>query len=355
MKAVRKSSRARKKLMLQSGVRVANPVRRDPTRTGGVRLRFTAELNRRFAMIVRDLRDAVVRDDVLGLDSPRTLASPGKKAFAYSTSAGKMKNFSRWVDGQFHKYLLSLGGHGLVPTHGATVANSVSPWWADTYLESGYKTGVVRSVAALKKYGKGKVPHRAFGGTLTTEEAVATAFASRTHADAAGLIYSRSFEELKGITADMSRQINRSLAESLAEGRGAAQTAAILEKRVHVGLARARVMARTEIIRAHHHASINTFREAGVYGVQVVVEFHGALDDRICPECADLHGQLFTLDEILPMIPVHPNCRCAALPVPQLMSDQEVAEARAEEQQGAFVIPGSHVVENYDEQTDEDE
>ena len=37
-------------------------------------------------------------------------------------------------------------------------------------------------------------------------------------------------------------------------------------------------------------------------------------DDRVCEKCAALEGRIFTLDEIEFLIPLHPNCRCLALP-----------------------------------------
>ena len=50
-------------------------------------------------------------------------------------------------------------------------------------------------------------------------------------------------------------------------------------------------------------------------GVVVQGELQTAGDDRVCSRCAELQGQVFTLDKIEGMIPVHPQCRCIALPV----------------------------------------
>jgi len=77
---------------------------------------------------------------------------------------------------------------------------------------------------------------------------------------------------------------------------------------------RARMIARTEIVRAHHVATINTYREAGVEGVRVLAEWTTAGDDRVCTRCLEMEGRIFTLDEIEPMIPLHPQCRCVAIP-----------------------------------------
>ena len=39
-----------------------------------------------------------------------------------------------------------------------------------------------------------------------------------------------------------------------------------------------------------------------------------AQDEKVCSQCLALQGKIFSLDEIEPMIPLHPNCRCIALP-----------------------------------------
>jgi SPP1 gp7 family putative phage head morphogenesis protein len=77
---------------------------------------------------------------------------------------------------------------------------------------------------------------------------------------------------------------------------------------------RAEMLARTEIIRAHHLATIQEYRNWGVLGIYVKGEWKTAGDDRVCSQCASLEGNIYTLDEIESMIPLHPNCRCIALP-----------------------------------------
>ena len=72
---------------------------------------------------------------------------------------------------------------------------------------------------------------------------------------------------------------------------------------------------RTEVIAAHHSATIAEYRAAGVEGVEVKAEFSTAGDDLVCELCESLEGQIFELSEIEGLIPRHPNCRCVAIPV----------------------------------------
>jgi SPP1 gp7 family putative phage head morphogenesis protein len=114
----------------------------------------------------------------------------------------------------------------------------------------------------------------------------------------------------------MDKQISRTLANGLAEGRGPMEIARSLVDRVEkIGVTRARMLARTETIASHAQASLNTYEEAGLEGVQVEAEFATAQDNKVCPECQALEGRTFTMQEAQGVIPVHPNCRCAWLPV----------------------------------------
>jgi hypothetical protein len=74
------------------------------------------------------------------------------------------------------------------------------------------------------------------------------------------------------------------------------------------------MLARTEVIRAHHLATIQEYRNYGVEGIHVQGEWKTAGDMRVCDICASMEGQVFTLDQIEKMIPAHTMCRCLALP-----------------------------------------
>jgi len=72
---------------------------------------------------------------------------------------------------------------------------------------------------------------------------------------------------------------------------------------------RIEVIARTEVMRAYNQGRIHLYRDMKVEKVI----WYTALDERICPVCGPLNGQVFDLDKI-PPIPAHPQCRCYVLP-----------------------------------------
>lgn len=65
-------------------------------------------------------------------------------------------------------------------------------------------------------------------------------------------------------------------------------------------------IARTETAHAQIKGQVDKYKEYGFT--------HGRFNATDpCDDCAALHGQIFTLDEILTLIPKHPNCECSFL------------------------------------------
>jgi len=148
-----------------------------------------------------------------------------------------------------------------------------------------------------------------------------------------GLIYTRTYRGLKGITDEMDKQISQVLAQGMAEGRNPNTIAKALADRVDkIGITRARILARTEVIRAHHTATIQEYKNWGVVGVKVLAEWVTAGDSRVCPDCLRMSRKdngfgkgIYTLDQIAGLIPLHPQCRCVALPM-DITDNEELQE-----------------------------
>jgi SPP1 gp7 family putative phage head morphogenesis protein len=75
----------------------------------------------------------------------------------------------------------------------------------------------------------------------------------------------------------------------------------------------AKRLVRTELTNASAQGQHRAFEDAGF----THYKFYAALDERTCPTCGELHGQVFRLDEAETgenFPPIHPNCRCTILP-----------------------------------------
>lgn len=290
----------RKQVTCQCGSLHANAAQRyDPTRTTSLRQKFEGEAARRFRWLKGRINEAVVAQDGFGLKTNRG-------EFDFPRSADKVSAFMQWLQSQANAGILEI-------RQGEPLARAADRAWSSVYVRSAYQRGMAQSSAKLRGEGVDVAP-----------EWVTDAFTRPFHVDRVGLAYTRTFDDLKGITDAMSSQIGRELASGLAEGKGPMAIARGMNNRVDkIGITRARMLARTETIRAHAEASLNTYEEAGVLGVGVQAEWRTAKDDAVCPECdAAARSGPYTLAEARGMIPLHPNCRCAW--IPQVQNPKEV-------------------------------
>jgi len=271
----------------------ANAAQRyDPTRTTTLRQRFEADMVRRFRKIAREIMERIGRDDGFGLKSNRA-------QFDFPRTDQKVSAFMDWLQQQVNLGILEM-------RPGETLGRAANRAWSNLYIRSAYQKGMQQSASKLRQQGADVAP-----------EWVTDAFNRPFNADRVGLAYTRTFNDLKGVTDAMDGQISRVLAEGLAQGKGPMDIARAMVGRVEkIGITRARMIARTETIRAHAEASLNTYEEAGVMGVGVQAEFVTAQDSKVCEECeAAAENGPYSIDEARGMIPLHPNCRCAWVPI----------------------------------------
>ena len=218
--------------------------------------------------------------------------------FAFSTSANKVQSFMSWLEDQNDQGILGLTLVGDRRYHSGRKA------WENLYIDSAYKKGMVFSDKQLKK--KGLRPSSLAPKAVYPVDSF---FNAPLHADRVGLIYTRTYSALKGITDAMDAKISTTLAQGIADGKSPLELARDMSEDIDgIGIRRAKLIARTEIMRAHNVASVNVYREAGVLNVAVQAEWSTAGDERVCPDCESLEGKVFTLDQIENLLPLHPNC-----------------------------------------------
>ncbi len=268
----------------------------DPTKTTGLRLKFIRDIKRRFKKLSRQIQEAIVDKDVLGLNKPTTNVS--QYQFAFARTDEKINAFMDWIKDLERQNILQVKS-----TLGTR--KGLSPAWSDKYIDLAYKQGVTRAQAEMRK-----------AGIQVPDFPLSFSFQQKIHIDSLGAIYTRMFSELEGITAQMDLQISRILADGLLKGQGAKEIAKQMANTVEgMGISRATTIARTEIIRSHHLANMNEYAQYEMEGVKVQAEWNGVDDHRRCERCESNEGKIYTLEEITPLIPLHPNCRCMALPV----------------------------------------
>lgn len=299
---------------------------RDPTQTITLRREFAAAASKRWRTLKGIIRDGVEEADLFGLGERRTaqqteaarqalndlrrlargateagdldqlrdvarnfVLTPGRFDFP---AADAVETFDEWLR-------VAQESHVLEVARSASGEVVTQDRWEQVFVRRGYVKGLFDADAKMNRAG------------IDVPDADPAAVVNLpVHSDALRLLHQRAFGDLAGITEASAQTIRRELAQGFAEGVGPRTMASRINDRVDaVGIHRSRVLARTEVIRAHAEATLNRFEQFGVEEVAGRAEFSTSSDDRVCPVCEGLEGQIFTLEEARGVVPVHPSCR----------------------------------------------
>lgn len=248
--------------------------------------------------------------------------SANDESFTFRRNKEKRIEFLKWLQEQVDKGLIEIREFG-------QIGDGLEVEWTNKYIADSYKRKEIRSRYDLAKEGI-KVP--------STDDILDTSLFLNPpfHIDRVGLLFTRVFSDLPGITDVMDALISRILAQGMADGDGpdllGRKIEAVLNGSglVELGITDsflkdtlgkyistkkwAKMIAHTEMMRAYHKSTIQEYRNWASEGVYVKAEWKTAGDNRVCDLCMAIEGKIFTLDEIEEMIPLHPECRCIALP-----------------------------------------
>jgi SPP1 gp7 family putative phage head morphogenesis protein len=266
-----------------------------------------AAMRRRFKRLRAHLKEFLVELDALGLKevshhTTRMTINVQPREFEFLTDQNKVKAFSEWFKQQVDADVLSVDPG--TPTD--------QPWTAE-FVESAYKKGQVNAFLSTKD---AQTADELGLGDVSQESFIRSSFGSAETVAKVQLLATRSFESLKGVTATMGTEMNRILAQGMADGRGVRELADEMVDRIdNLTERRALLITRTEIINAHANGQLDAFQKLGIDQLGIKAEFSTAGDDRVCPICQALEGQTYTVEEARGIIPVHPACRCTFIPL----------------------------------------
>ena len=272
----------------------------DPSNTALLRRQFESEMRKRFKSLIKTIVDLFLKDDILNEKRvPLTFnATFPKSQFQFSTDTQKVKLFQQWLKDQVDAGVLKVQG-------GVT-----GKPWTSTYVESAYRKGLMRAYTDTHKPDLRKPVPWYLG---TKERFLKDAFLQPVTTKQLELLFTRAFDNLQGITATMSTQMGRILADGFVNGKGARTIAKEMKDSV-VGLTmkRAMLIARTEVINAHATGQLDGFELLKIDKVFADVELAltTAGDALVCDKCESLEGKVFTIKQARGVIPIHPSCRC---------------------------------------------
>jgi len=307
----------------------------DPTGTATLRENYRKHLQRPLNQLITDIREFVINEDGFGLQvTPETLVADGGVVAdtAQTPSPTPLPTVEVYASDDlpplmrldrderkeelFHDWLTRRLADG--PLEQIQRGEN-------TYIRSAYSNGVKRADRRLREQ-----------GIDVGETSLETVFNLGVHTNAVEDLFAANYADLEDITAELSKQIGDELAQGFVAGENPRSIATRLTDRVDkIGRTRAETLARTRVIETYSDATLNRYEQFGITRVEVKAEWRTAEDERVCPICESLNGEVWTTETVrngsfefepgeghadhlagqYPIKPpTHPRCRCALLP-----------------------------------------
>ena len=229
-------------------------------------------------------------------------------AYDFGNDTSKLNEFMKFLEGQINKIIYD----------GATGPEDI---WQNKYILQSYTRGLDYATAKIKQalpaqqYQQLEAANIMFPQPAlasTSIGLVPVAVSRPLHLDALQLIYSRDFSDLEGITTAMSTQISRQITTGMQEGKGINEIARLITDRVDkIGATRAKLMARTESIRAYNISGANEGKRVGDdIGKTPYYIWITTLDGRERDSHELRNLKRYTYEEYIALLG-EPNCRCS--------------------------------------------
>lgn len=280
-----------------------------------LRRRWNADIRKGFHALRVRVRHLVVGLDVFGLRSDHPIASPyysahnfgagdsfitneWHQAWVGETSDGKVKRFRAWLRQQIDS---TLPGNALI----------------EKYIQLGHSHGIDRAIRDARKtpaYVAASEEERMAYLKGVRDDVAARLKSRQVTVEQVKLLAGRTFTEMEDVNTRMATAMNRILVDGLVKHSSPTEIATELAEQLDMSQNRALRIARTELTRAHAEGQLDGLEYLGVGKVTAEVEWVTDGGSAVCPLCADMAGETFTVEEARGMIPLHPHCACAWLP-----------------------------------------
>jgi hypothetical protein len=196
--------------------------------------------------------------------------------------------------------------------------------WLGAYINQAYSRGMSRSFNSWKKpTGVMLMPKEAGKSYMqgAAAEFMRQSFGGPVPVERVSSLAARTFNDLQGITEQMSHSVIRTLLDGMVNGLNPRDIGIELNKVVDGYKNRGTAIARTEIVRAFNEGALDGYEKLGVPAIGVMVEWttsglgHTALGNPSpCHKCAPLAGLVLTVEEARGLLPRHVNCLCSYIP-----------------------------------------
>ena len=284
-----------------------NPLKADPTRTATLRRVYEQDVSKRYNALKYKIVKLLLSEDAFGFKSHQqwsrlfmfNAAPTVNRRWAFHTDSQKVEEFGNWLEQEYTDPKLGVGPQA----HDA---------YYKKYTQAGYDKGQGRAFDDTRKpYAQG---YAQAGQSVsdfyagTRYEFLQSSFGRAVSIDKVKLLAQRTYTDIKGVNEVMATRLQRSLTDGLTQGKNPIAIARDMRKVVDISKRQAKMVARTEVIRAHAEGQLDAMERLGVDEVGVMVEWSTAGDDRVCPLCSALDGVVLKIKEARGIIPRHPNC-----------------------------------------------
>lgn len=284
---------------------------KDPTFTLKITKKALKECEKRFNEVIKLIKQSIKTSEISRFINNAEKFMDNK--FQYTTSQEYIDAFLLWLEKTMQEAIFD----------NITEAEQL---WLNTYIKDAYSRGITLSQAAIENAAPA-LGIEAQIGVISLTQNVAQRLLISQHLERTQIIYSRVYEALKGIDRDMANNIRNILTDGIFAGKAPDKLAEDMVKRVNITLNRAKLIARTEIIRANHEAVIadadataDAFR---ALGTETKFKWRAGQDDRVRPTHKARHDKIYSRQEIGSLIG-EPNCRCSIFPVYEDIKNEKI-------------------------------
>jgi len=270
------------------------------TRTTTMQDRFAQRLRGVLSRINARIREAVISNDLFGLNSEALVDDVPENIFEFETRQQRVVGFLRWLRTQLDDEFLEVVGPD-----------------SNQFIRAAYASGIRnahRQLADLDVALERKDADDLLGVPV--------------HKSALQTLYTRTYENLQSVRDGVANAVRDELVEGFAEGRNPTDIANRLTSRVDsIGKHRSTMIARSEVINAHSEATLNRVDELNQEVDNEIHAGHGEWDaamgqpNRTCPFCRAVNGVELRTSEMANVVqfrgdtyrlkpPAHPNGRC---------------------------------------------
>jgi hypothetical protein len=193
-------------------------------------------------------------------------------------------------------------------------------WFYQSYLSSAFNDAIRDTIQSSKNMAEPSVVGDEIA--MMIRQLDADAF-NPQQVQSLGLVYARTFNEMKGLSDGMRKDLYQTLTKGMASGLGIRQITQDVAKRVGVGFSRAQRISRTEIMGAYRTAQRAKTKEINkdIYGNSPFVQkqlWFSALAMTSRPNHVAKHSEIYTLQEVEAFYSESGfgiNCLCSQSPI----------------------------------------